>query len=68
METLIYRAGEAIAASESAEEVSRQLGHKTSLVTRAVYVREVKSAERTARRRARMEDRYANVCQPRAAK
>lgn len=54
-------ASEAIAAGESAEEVSWQLGHKTSLITRAVYVQEIKSAERTARRRARMEARYGNV-------
>jgi integrase len=54
-------ASEAIAAGESAEEVSWQLGHKSSLVTRAVYVQEVKSAERTARRRARMEARYGDV-------
>jgi integrase len=54
-------ASEAIAAGESAEEVSWQLGHKSSLVTRAVYVQEVKSAERTARRRARMEARYGPV-------
>jgi hypothetical protein len=54
-------ASEAIAAGESAEEVSWQLGHKSSLVTRAVYIQEVKSAERTARRRARMEARYGSV-------
>jgi integrase len=54
-------ASEAIAAGESAEEVSWQLGRKSSLVTRAVYVQEVKSAERTARRRARMEARYGDV-------
>jgi len=54
-------ASEAIAAGESAEEVSWQLGHKSSLVTRAVYVQEVKSAERTAHRRARMETRYGSV-------
>jgi integrase len=52
---------EAIAAGESAEEVSWQLGHKNSLVTRAVYVQEIKSAERTARRRTRMEARYGAV-------
>lgn len=51
----------AIAAGESAEEVSWQLGHKNSLVTRAIYVQEVKSAERTARRRSRMEERYGSV-------
>jgi integrase len=54
-------ASEAIAAGESAEEVSWQLGHKTSNITRAVYVQEVKNAERTARRRARMEARYRNA-------
>jgi integrase len=51
-------ASEAIAAGESAEEISWQLGHKNSVITRTVYIQEVKSAERTARRRARMEQRY----------
>jgi integrase len=50
-------ASEAIAAGESVEEVSWQLGHRNSNVTRTVYVQEVKSVERTARRRARMERR-----------
>jgi integrase len=54
-------ASEAIAAGESAEEISWQLGHKNSIITRAIYIREVKSAERTARRRARMEARYGSV-------
>jgi integrase len=54
-------ASEAIAAGESAEEISWQLGHKTSIITRAVYIQEVKSAERTARSRARMEERYGDV-------
>lgn len=54
-------ASEAIAAGESAEEVSWQLGHKSSLVTRAVYVQEIKSAERTAKRRATMAARYGNT-------
>lgn len=54
-------ASEAIAAGESAEEISWQLGHKNSVITRAVYVQEVKSAERTARRRARMEERYGDM-------
>ena len=54
-------ASEAIAAGESAEEISWQLGHKNSIITRAVYIQEVKSAERTARRRARMEARYGSV-------
>ena len=51
-------ASEAIAAGDSAEEVSWQLGHRNSVVTRAVYVHEIRTAERTARRRARMEARY----------
>jgi integrase len=51
----------AIAGGESAEEVSWQLGHKSSNITRAVYVQEVKSAERTARRRSRMEARYGSM-------
>jgi integrase len=52
-------ASHAIAAGESAEEVSWQLGHRNSVVTRAVYVHELKTAERTARRRQRMEDQSA---------
>jgi hypothetical protein len=59
VETAGRGAKEVIAAGESAEEVSWQLGHKSSNIIRAVYVQEVKSAERTARRRARMEARYA---------
>ena len=54
-------ASEAIAAGDSAEEVSWQLGHKSSLVTRAVYVQEIRTAERTARRRARMAARYGSA-------
>jgi integrase len=52
-------ASHAIAAGESAEEVSWQLGHRNSVVTRAVYLHELKTAERTARRRQRMEDESA---------
>ena len=54
-------ASEAIAAGESAEEVSWQLGHKSSIVTRSVYVQQIKNAERTAHRRARMEARYGSL-------
>lgn len=50
-------ASEAIAAGD-VEEVSWQLGHKNSVVTRTVYRHEIKNAERTARRRAKMEARY----------
>lgn len=51
----------AIAEGEGAEEVSWQLGHKDSTVTRKVYVQEVKSAERSARRREQMEQRYGRI-------
>ncbi|MFN8204570.1 MAG: site-specific integrase [Solirubrobacteraceae bacterium] len=51
----------AIAAGESAEEVSWQLGHRNSTVTREIYVQEIRSAERTARRRARMEAQYGSI-------
>ena len=43
------------------EEVSWQLGHKSSVVTRTVYRHEVRSAERTAHRRAKMEERYGQL-------
>jgi hypothetical protein len=51
----------AIANGESVEEVPWQLGHKSSPVTRAVYVHEVKRGERVARRRARMEAQFGSV-------
>jgi hypothetical protein len=51
----------AIRDGESAEEVSWQLGHRNSNITRAVYVQEIKDAERRARRRAKMEERYGGV-------
>jgi integrase len=54
-------ASEAIAAGDSAEEISWQLGHKNSVVTRGVYVQELKTAERRARRRDQMERRYGSV-------
>jgi len=54
-------ASDAIAAGESAEEVAWQLGHKSSVVTRAIYVQEIKTNERTARRRARMEAQYGRA-------
>ena len=50
-------ASQAIRDGESAEEVSWQLGHRNSNVTRAVYVQEIRSAERKAQRRARFEAR-----------
>ena len=60
-------ASEAIAAGDSAEEVSWQLGHKNSVVTRAIYVQEIKSLERTARRRSRLEARYGTILEDAAA-
>ena len=51
-------ASEAISAGESVEEVSWQLGHRNSVVTRTVYLQQVRDAERQARRRAAMEERY----------
>jgi integrase len=54
-------ASHAIAAGDSAEEVSWQLGHKHSGITRAVYVQEVKSAERRAQMRAKLEARHGSM-------
>jgi integrase len=48
----------ALANGESAEEVSWQLGHKNSVVTRMIYVQELRTVERSARRRARMASQY----------
>jgi len=48
----------ALASGESAEEVSWQLGHKNSVVTRAIYVQELRTVERSARRRAQMAAQY----------
>jgi integrase len=48
-------ASHAIAAGESAEEVSWQLGRRDSVVTRAVYIHELKTGQRTAHRRQRMD-------------
>lgn len=50
-------ASEAIRDGESAEEVSFQLGHRDSTVTRKVYIREIRSAERSSQRRAKFEAR-----------
>jgi len=51
----------ALANGESAEEVSWQLGHKNSVITRAVYVQEIRTVERQTRRRARMEVEYGDA-------
>jgi integrase len=54
-------ASRAIAAGESAEEVSWQLGHGNSNVTRAVYLHEIRNAERAAQRRGRLQRDYAEA-------
>jgi len=54
-------ASEAIAEGDGAEEVSWQLGHKDATVTQRIYIHEIKSAERSARHRGKMEARYADV-------
>jgi hypothetical protein len=54
-------ASEAIAQGASAEELSFQLGHRNPTVTRSIYIREVKSSERSARRRNAMEERYGGL-------
>ena len=38
--------------------MSWQLGHKNSVVTRSIYVQELRTVERQARRRARMASQY----------
>jgi integrase len=48
----------ALANGESAEEVSWQLGHKNAVITRSIYVQELRTVERQARRRARMASQY----------
>jgi hypothetical protein len=48
----------AISGGDSAEDVSWQLGHRHSGITRQVYIQEIKTAERRAQMRAKMEYRY----------
>jgi integrase len=54
-------ASHALAAGDTAEEVSWMLRHKTPAVTRAIYLHEVKTAERRARTRTRLDRRYSRV-------
>ena len=49
-------ASHAIRDGEGAEEVSWMLGHRNSNVTRAVYLHEIRDAERVSERRARLDD------------
>jgi integrase len=53
-------ASDAISRGDGTEEVSWDLGHRDSTVTRRVYVQEVRTAERKAKRRQRNEDRDAD--------
>jgi hypothetical protein len=54
-------ASQAVRDGESAEEVSWQLGHKSSVVTRSVYIRELRDAERSVRRRVKFEARIGDL-------
>jgi integrase len=56
----------ALAAGDTAEEVSWMLRHKTPAVTRAIYLHEVRSTERQARLQARTETRYRHALGQRA--
>ena len=60
-------ASRAIATGESAEEVAWQLGHRNSTVTRTVYIQEIKSVERSSRRRASMEAEYGSLLETAAS-
>jgi hypothetical protein len=51
---------EAIHAGESVEEVSWRLGHKNSVTTVKIYAHELKSAKRSAERRAKSDSRYGD--------
>lgn len=53
-------ASEAIADGESIEDVADQLGHKSTIVTETIYRHEIKTAERSAAKRSRMETRYGS--------
>src|SRR4051794_30515276 len=54
-------ASEAIAAGESAGEASWKLDHRNSVVPRATYFQEIKSAERTAPVAKRLKERSGDL-------
>ncbi|HEX2071013.1 MAG TPA: tyrosine-type recombinase/integrase [Thermoleophilaceae bacterium] len=54
-------ASHALVAGDTAEEVSWMLRHKTPAVTRAIYLHEVRTAERSARTRTQVERRYQSA-------
>lgn len=53
-------ASEAIADGESIEDVADQLGHKSTIVTETIYRHQIKTAERSAAKRAKLETRYGS--------
>ena len=53
-------ASEAIADGEAIEDVADQLGHTSTIVTETIYRHQIKTAERSARKRARLETRYGS--------
>jgi integrase len=54
-------ASQVIADGDGAEEASWLLGHKDSTVTRRVYEHEIKSVERSSKRRAKLEARMGDT-------
>jgi len=54
-------ASNVIAEGGGAEEAAWLLGHKDSTVTRHVYVEEIKSAERSSKRRSKLEARMGST-------
>jgi integrase len=54
-------ASQVIADGDGAEEAAWMLGHKDSTVTRRVYVAEIASAERSSKRRAKLEARMGST-------
>jgi integrase len=53
-------ASEAIADGDSIEDVADTLGHRSTIVTETIYRHQIKSAERSAARRAKLEQRYGS--------
>ncbi len=54
-------ASEAFDAGDDAEEISWLLGHKDSTVTRRVYLHEIRSRERSIKRRSKLEARIGST-------
>lgn len=54
-------ASEALEAGDDAEEISWLLGHKDSTVTRRIYLHEIKSRERSIKRRSKLEARIGST-------